>query len=152
MIIASREAFYVWHFRTAQSWTTLRLNDSGKQLDNSQNLPKNERYLVKKTFIFRFIRIWFIRLYHVDDSPAGGVLSAHRTRGGLGSAQSEGERAKFETPTNDPICCMAASDKILIIARESGMLQRYALPNVALTNRYQINTKPHKLALNCNST
>ncbi len=47
VIIASREAFYVWHFRTAQSWTTLRLNDSGKQLDNSQNLPKNERYFVQ---------------------------------------------------------------------------------------------------------
>ena len=54
--------------------------------------------------------------------------------------------------TNDAICCIAASDKILMVARESGLVQRYALPNVALTNKYQTNTKAHKLALNCNST
>ena len=44
------------------------------------------------------------------------------------------------------------SEKILMVARESGLVQRYALPNIALTNKYQINTKAHKLALNCNST
>merc|ERR1719270_1676383 len=55
-------------------------------------------------------------------------------------------------PSNDPICCIVASDKILLITRESGALQRYALPNIALTNKYTLQTKPHKLALNCNST
>ena len=69
-----------------------------------------------------------------------------RAGGGLGNMEEE------INPSSDPICCIVASDKILLIARESGSLHRYALPNVALTNRYTLQTKPHKLALNCNST
>ena len=88
------------------------------------------------------------KFYHVDDTPAGGVHSASR---GRGSAKSDGSGGQFPA-TNDPICCITASDKILLVARESGLVQRYALPNVALTNRYQINTKAHKLALNFNIT
>lgn len=120
--MASREAFYVWHFRTAQSWTTLRMDSKPKENKSSE------------------------RMYHVDDTPGGNVLSARGHRGSAKSDQSDIQ------PTNDPICCITASDKILMIARESGLIQRYALPNVALTNKYQVNTKAHKLALNCNST
>ena len=124
VIVASRDAFFVWHFRTAQSWTTLKLGS-----DKSAN-KSSEKF------------------YHVDDTPAGGVHSASR---GRGSAKSD-ERAGQFAATNDPICCITASEKILLVARESGLVQRYALPNVALTNRYHISTKAHKLALNCNST
>ena len=42
--------------------------------------------------------------------------------------------------------------KNLLVVRESGLVKSYALLNVALTNRYHISTKAHKLALNCNST
>ena len=129
VIVASRDAFFVWHFRTAQSWTTLKFNDK-----SSQNNKSSEKF------------------YHVDDTPAGGVHSA--SRGGRGSAKSEGGSSgagQFPV-TNDPICCITASEKNLLVARESGLVQRYALPNVALTNRYHISTKAHKLALNCNST
>ena len=38
------------------------------------------------------------------------------------------------------------------MARESGCLQRYALPSVALTNKYNINCRPHKLVLNSTSS
>jgi len=54
--------------------------------------------------------------------------------------------------TADPICCLAASEKALVIGRESGSLQRYSLPQVALTNRYTLNCRPYKLAINCNTT
>ena len=47
---------------------------------------------------------------------------------------------------------MTASDKTLIIARESGSVQRYALPSAALVNRYQLETRPHHLGVNCNTT
>jgi WD repeat-containing protein 35 len=40
---------------------------------------------------------------------------------------------------------LEASDKVLVVGRESGTLQRYSLPNIALTHRYTINTKPHRL-------
>lgn len=57
----------------------------------------------------------------------------------------------FQT-TNDPICCLAASDRVLLLGRESGVLQRYSLPRVALTARYSLSCRPNRLALNCNST
>nr|CAD7408133.1 unnamed protein product [Timema cristinae] len=53
--------------------------------------------------------------------------------------------------TADPICCLTVSDSMLIIGRESGTLQRYSLPQVALTNRYNLNCCPYEVAINCNS-
>ena len=53
VIVASRDAFYVWHFRTAQSWTTLRLDSSNKNPAQNANSKSSER------------------LYHVDDAPGG---------------------------------------------------------------------------------
>ena len=67
VIVASRDAFYVWHFRTSQSWTTLRLDTAANQSTN----PKAER------------------LYHVDDNPAGGVHSATRRSSSSKSAAAE---------------------------------------------------------------
>ena len=64
VIVASREAFYVWHFRTAQSWTTLRMESSktNQQQQQQQNLSKIDR------------------IYHVDDTPSGAVHSAQVSR------------------------------------------------------------------------
>lgn len=78
------------------------------------------------------------RIFHIDDGPAG-----------LDSGVDRGNEKK---ETNDPICCLTASDKILIIARESGALHRYALPSVTPTNKYNMSSRPHKLALNCTSS
>lgn len=85
------------------------------------------------------------RLYHVDDTPSG-----------VAEVIQDLDR-NFEIPTNtqataDPICCIASSDKAFIVGRESGMLQRYSLPQVALTNRYSLNCRPYELAINCNTT
>ena len=127
MFASSRDAFFVWHFRTAKSWTHLRI-DSGSATQKSAASERNRE-----------------RLFHIDDNSSG-IMSSGRTGGGANTADDE------IRPTGDPICCIVASDKILLVARESGSLHRYALPNVALTNRYTLQTKPHKLALNCNST
>jgi hypothetical protein len=40
---------------------------------------------------------------------------------------------------------------MLIVGRESGLLQRYNLPSVSVAGRYNINTKPYKININCNS-
>ncbi|XP_049861684.1 WD repeat-containing protein 35 isoform X1 [Schistocerca gregaria] len=85
------------------------------------------------------------RLYHIDDTPSG-----------VAEVIQDLDRS-YEPTTNmqetgDPICCMCATDKMLVIGRESGMLQRYSLPQVALTNRYSLSTRPYKLSINCNST
>ncbi|XP_014248010.1 WD repeat-containing protein 35 isoform X2 [Cimex lectularius] len=79
------------------------------------------------------------RLYHVDDTPSG-------------VAEVIQDLDKSYQATGDPICCMAASDKVLVIGRESGALQRYSLPQVALVQRYGLSSKPQRLAINSNST
>ncbi|XP_049640768.1 WD repeat-containing protein 35 isoform X1 [Suncus etruscus] len=78
------------------------------------------------------------RIYHVDDTPSGsgdGVLDYNK------AIQS----------TRDPICAITASDKTLIVGRESGTIQRYSLPNVGLIQKITLECRTHKLALNCNS-
>ena len=109
---ASRDVFFAWHFRTAQTWTV----ETGRT---------NKTQRKEQT-------------YHVDDNPTG-----------LGTPA---ESMQNMTSTQDPICCIAASEKILVVGRESGMLQRYTLPTVALAGRYNINTKPYKININCNSS
>ena len=61
VIVASRDAFYIWHFRTAQSWTTLRLDSSNKTANSQNTNTKSSE-----------------RLYHVDDTP-GGMHEVHNT-------------------------------------------------------------------------
>lgn len=84
-------------------------------------------------------------LYHIDDTPSGAVEVIQDLEQSIDLPISIHK-------TTDAICCIAASDKALIIGRESGMLQHYTLPHVTLFNRYKLNSRPHKLAINCNST
>ncbi|XP_015110553.1 WD repeat-containing protein 35 [Diachasma alloeum] len=87
------------------------------------------------------------RMYHVDDTPTGVtevIQDLDRDR-------------SFETPVNkkatmDPICCVGASEKILLVGRESGMIQRYSLPQVTLTNRYTVASRPQRISINCDSS
>lgn len=85
--------------------------------------------------------------YHVDDSPSG-----------VNEVLSDLDRISYEAPkiipntTKDPICCITASDKILLVARESGTIQEYVLPNVAICNRHNFPNRMSKMSINCNST
>ncbi|KAJ3613075.1 hypothetical protein NHX12_019331 [Muraenolepis orangiensis] len=81
------------------------------------------------------------RLYHIDNVQSGAVESA----GGLGSA-------KAFTATRDPICCITATDKALLVGRESGTVHRYSLPHIALVQKYTLNNRAYHLSLNCNSS
>ena len=54
--------------------------------------------------------------------------------------------------SNDPVCCLTASEKMLVIARETGSLHRYSLPSLALTTTYPLPSRPHHLAINSNSS
>lgn len=90
------------------------------------------------------------RVFHVDDTPTG-VTQIIRDLDKEGNV--------FETPVNkkmtmDAISCIAVTDKILLVGRESGMIQRYSLPQITLTNRYNISAmrRPSQIAINCNST
>ncbi|NXO27829.1 WDR35 protein, partial [Cisticola juncidis] len=77
------------------------------------------------------------RIYHIDDTPSGdGYLDNSRA---------------FEG-TRDPICAITASDKILLVGRESGIIQRYSLPSVAVVQSYTLGCRAYQLSLNCNSS
>ncbi|XP_057715760.1 WD repeat-containing protein 35 isoform X1 [Corythoichthys intestinalis] len=78
------------------------------------------------------------RVYHIDSSTTG--------------INDNGEDfAKAFTATRDPICCCTATDKTLIVGRESGLIHRYSLPNVILIQKYMMN-RAHHLSLNCTSS
>lgn len=84
-------------------------------------------------------------MYHIDDNPSGAVEVIRDFD------EIIEEQVNLHSSSN-PICCLTASDKCVIIGRESGILQHYTLPHVALVNKYKMNnSRPHKISINCNS-
>ncbi|XP_010877761.2 WD repeat-containing protein 35 isoform X1 [Esox lucius] len=79
------------------------------------------------------------RVYHIDDTPSG-------------TSEGHLDFAKAFSATRDPICCITATDKTLIVGRESGIIHKYSLPNVALVQKYSLNCRAYQLSLNCNSS
>ncbi|XP_053191008.1 WD repeat-containing protein 35 [Scomber japonicus] len=79
------------------------------------------------------------RVYHIDSNPSG-------------SHDTSPDFAKAFTATRDPICCITATDKTLIVGRESGTIHKYSLPNVVLIQKYTLNNRAYYLSLNCNSS
>ncbi|XP_027606209.2 WD repeat-containing protein 35 isoform X1 [Pipra filicauda] len=79
------------------------------------------------------------RIYHIDDTSSG-------------SGDGRLDYSRAIEGTRDPICAITASDKILLVGRESGTIQRYSLPSVALVQTYILNCRAYQLSLNCNSS
>lgn len=82
-------------------------------------------------------------IYHIDDIPSG-----------MANLMQENEQrytSGMKPSTTDYICCLAISEDVLIMGRESGLLQRYSVPNITLTHRYKRDVRTHSIAINCNS-
>ncbi|XP_058691758.1 WD repeat-containing protein 35 isoform X2 [Poecile atricapillus] len=79
------------------------------------------------------------RIYHIDDTSSG-------------SADGHLDYSRAFEGTRDPICAITASDKILLVGRESGTIQRYSLPSVAVVQSYTLDCRAYQLSLNCNSS
>ncbi|KAG0418880.1 hypothetical protein HPB47_004532 [Ixodes persulcatus] len=78
------------------------------------------------------------KVFHVNDMSMGG-------EGPL-------DPDKIYEPNSDPVCCLTASEKMLIVGRESGTFQRYSMPHLAMVQKYVLSCRPTKIALNCNSS
>ncbi|XP_017844567.1 WD repeat-containing protein 35 isoform X1 [Drosophila busckii] len=78
--------------------------------------------------------------FHIDDVPTGVDLAK--------DLLMHAEKRRV----HDPICALALSEKLLLVARESGVINEYSVATVALRNRHTLHAKVHKLAINCNST
>ena len=81
------------------------------------------------------------RVFHIDSSSTAGETTV------------DGGKSRAPTATtNDPICTVAASNKLLIVGRESGAVNRYSLPHLALEGQHILRCRPQVMALNCTST
>ncbi|XP_032575811.1 WD repeat-containing protein 35 [Drosophila sechellia] len=85
--------------------------------------------------------------FHIDDTPTGVEMAKD-----LMLSSSSGDGHSTQRGISDPICALALSEKLLLVARESGAINEYSIANVALRNRHLMNSKVYKMAINCNST
>lgn len=58
----------------------------------------------------------------------------------------------FGATTKDHITCITASNNLLVVGRESGLIHCYTLPNTHLDKKIQVKCRPDKISINNNST
>eukprot|EP00163_Fabomonas_tropica_P007371 TRINITY_DN1709_c0_g1_i2.p1 TRINITY_DN1709_c0_g1~~TRINITY_DN1709_c0_g1_i2.p1 ORF type:complete len:1180 (-),score=292.10 TRINITY_DN1709_c0_g1_i2:85-3624(-) len=79
-------------------------------------------------------------IWHIDDVGYNSVAAA---------------RAELTVPEHqdieDTICSIAASNKMLLVGRESGSVHCYSLPQIAIENKFTLRCRPHVMAINSNS-
>lgn len=86
------------------------------------------------------------RVIHINEAPTEGENSDD-----VDKIYEAKKKHQFQVNT-DPICCLAASEKMFIVGRESGTFQRYSMPQLMLVQKYTISCRPNKIALNCTSS
>lgn len=124
VVVANKNTIYVWQYRTQISNLT-SVNADPRSVRRTEG---RQKYL------------------HVDDSVA-----EHATYKEYSLRHDETASSR-NTNVIDSICAMCVSDKYLMIARESGTIQRYTLPYVSLEDKYDVSCRPQRIALNCDST
>lgn len=85
------------------------------------------------------------RVYHVDDIPTG-VADV------IQDLDASYVPTKDTFPAADPICCLAVGESLVLVGRESGLVQHYTLPHVALAARYSFPSRPYTIAINCDAS
>ncbi|KAJ3324647.1 WD repeat-containing protein 35 [Boothiomyces sp. JEL0866] len=105
-----------------------------KLLSNAKTVAKFDALLKKDTKE---------RVFHIDDIvTVGAANEATLTTADLITRSS----------SDDPIICIAASETVLVVARQSGTLLQYQLPSLVLDNVYNIPVRPVSIALNSSSS
>jgi WD repeat-containing protein 35 len=82
------------------------------------------------------------RVFHIDDQQIAEeniTNVAEKTRAG-------------SLTTQDAACSVTASDKTLLIGRESGIVNHYSLPHIIFEKQHILRCRPQVMALNCTST
>mmetsp|Transcript_3693 Transcript_3693/g.5458 ORF Transcript_3693/g.5458 Transcript_3693/m.5458 type:complete len:1191 (-) Transcript_3693:9-3581(-) len=73
-------------------------------------------------------------LFHIDDT-------SFKTR-----------RPTCKGETEDAVVCLTTNMNQLLIARESGTLHLYSLPNISLCSKFILKCRPQQLSFNCDNT
>lgn len=122
VIATSEDVVYIWNYRSSVS------RQAQGDLASAAAGMKQRR----AEMMWRF---------HIDESFAPGS----------GTHDKDGF-VPPSTTTQDLIACICATEQCLLVARESGVVQRYALPHLALEARFTIRCRPQVIAANCEST
>jgi WD repeat-containing protein 35 len=134
IVVASTDTLYIWQYRTAVSKLT-SLDAGAPSLRRKEGRE---------------------RVFHIDDANTGeitaAVADAPLTSRSSRSLLTGLKEAPAATPISDAICCVTASTKYLLVGRESGTVQQYSLPLVALENKFTLRCRPVTMQLNCDST
>lgn len=80
-------------------------------------------------------------MFHIDESFAPGT-GVHDKEGFVPPV----------APAQDPIACITATEHCFLVARESGVVQRYSLPYLSIETRFAIRCRPQVIAANCDSS
>lgn len=59
---------------------------------------------------------------------------------------------KYKEPILDRICCICHTEKVAVVARESGLIQQFTVPELQQTETYNLSCQPFQIAINCTST
>lgn len=98
--------------------------------------------------------------FHINDQVIETEGGSHKPLAGLKrNFQSKSMDSIDSTKPNgeqidddSPICALAMSDELLLVARSSGVINEYLLPNLKIRNQYKTGINfIYKLAINCNS-
>lgn len=100
------------------------------------SLAKGGDGLIGKSGVRRSLEYMF----HIDVSLGGGPACDRESFVPTG------------TQTPDPIACIDANAQCLVVARESGVVQRYALPHLTLEVKFVVKCRPQVIAVNSNAT
>jgi WD repeat-containing protein 35 len=123
VIVASEDVVYIWMYRNS-----VTKHSQGDLAAAAGILGVGSKRRVEMMF-------------HIDESFAPGS----------GMHDKEG----FVPPvkqSEDLIACITATEQCFLVARESGVVQRYSLPHLSLETRFQIRCRPQVIAANCDST
>uniref|UniRef100_A0A7S2LS93 Anaphase-promoting complex subunit 4 WD40 domain-containing protein n=1 Tax=Zooxanthella nutricula TaxID=1333877 RepID=A0A7S2LS93_9DINO len=122
VIVASEDVVYIWMYRNSVSKQTNDLATAASVL----GLGSKRRTEM---------------MFHIDETFAGGA--------GLHDKESF---VPPVAPAQDPIACITATEQCFLVAKESGVVQRYSLPHVSLETRFALRCRPQVIAGNCDST
>jgi len=123
VIVASEDVVYIWMYRSS-----VTKHSQGDLAAAAGILGVGSKRRVEMMF-------------HIDESFAPGT----------GMHDKEGFVPPV-APAQDPIACVAATEQCFLVARESGVVQRYSLPFLSMETRFAIRCRPQVIAANCDST
>jgi WD repeat-containing protein 35 len=123
VIVASEDVVYIWMYRSS---VTKQSNDSLTAAAAMAGLGSKRRVEM---------------MFHIDENFERGT----------GLHDKEGFVPPV-APAQDPIASITATEQCFLIARESGVVQRYSLPHVGQEAKFTIGCRPQVISANCNST